>query len=387
MGNIKKIFILFVCLTMLCLLVPKNTSAETVSIEDMLEAMPAEEIIAVECSTGQMLMEKNSAEVREVSHLAKLMLALLAAEKIEKGELSLTDTVTVSAKANSMPAPQIWLDKNEKITAEELIKAITISNANDAAVALAEYIFGSTDEAVDDMNTKAKSLDMISTTYADVCGLDERTLSNAADTAILASEFVKHDILTPYFTSWIDHVRDGKAELVNLNRLVRTYKGITGLKACSSSSAGECTVVTAKRGKMEIAVVVLGCTDRTLCDDIAKKLLDMCFDMYSLYIPEITEDMLENIPVLLGEKSKVSVGFDKLPAVVVPKGSSASFDISFDKVEELSAPVKKGQVCGKLECRYGDQVIYSADLVAEWGVKQKTFAHCMKILLNYLLKI
>lgn len=386
MENIKKIFILFVCLMMLGFLVPKNTYAETVSVEDILEAMPADEIIAVECSTGQVLMEKRSTDVCEISHLAKLMLALLAAEKIESGELSLTDTVTVSAKANSMPAPQIWMDKNEKISVEELIKAITISNANDAAVALAEHIFGSTDEAVAKMNCKAKSLGMDSTTYADVCGLDDRTLSDAADTAILASELVKYDILTPYFTSWIDHVRGGKAELVNLNRLVRTYKGITGMKACSSATAGECSVATAKRGKMEIAVVVLKCSDRTLCDDIEKKLLDMCFDVYSLYTPEISEDMLKKIPVILGEESKVSVGFGELSAVIVPKGSSESFDISFDKEKELSAPVKKGQVCGKLVCRYGDQVIYSADLVAENGVKEKDFSFCLKVLLNYLLK-
>ena len=160
MINLKKFFILFLCLTMLCYLVPRHSAAETLSVEDMLEAMPAKEIIAVECSTGQVLMEKNSAQVCEISHLVKLMLVLLAAEKIEKGELSLTDTVTVSAKANSMPAPQIWLDKNEKISVEELIKAITIGNANDAAVALAEHIFGSTDEAVNEMNRKVKSLDM-----------------------------------------------------------------------------------------------------------------------------------------------------------------------------------------------------------------------------------
>ena len=126
MENIKKIFILFVCLMMLGFLVPKNTYAETVSVEDILEAMPAEEIIAVECSTGQVLMEKRSTDVCEISHLAKLMLALLAAEKIESGELSLTDTVTVSAKANSMPAPQIWLDKNEKISVENMMKLTRI---------------------------------------------------------------------------------------------------------------------------------------------------------------------------------------------------------------------------------------------------------------------
>ena len=387
MGNIKKTFIIFICLIMLSAMLPEHSFGETVSVERMLEAMPAREIIAVECTTGQILLEKNSAETIEISHIAKLMLALLAAEKVENDELSLTDTLTVSAKANSMPAPQIWLDKNEKICAEELVKAITIGNANDAAVALAEHIFGSTEKAVAEMNRKAKTLDMNSTVYFDVCGLDERTLSNAADTAILAFELVKHDILTPFFTSWIDNVRGGKAELVNRNRLVRTYKGITGMKACSSLSLGECSVVTARRGMMDIAVVVLGCTDRSQCDDIAKKLLDMCFDVYSLYTPEITADMLEKITVSGGEKSCVPVTFGDLPSVVVPKGSSASFDIIFDKDDTLTAPVKPGLVCGKLVCKYGNDVIYSAELVTKIGVKQKNFKFCLGVLMDYLLKI
>ncbi|WP_295152834.1 D-alanyl-D-alanine carboxypeptidase family protein [uncultured Ruminococcus sp.] len=386
MGMIKRTVILFICLTMLFALFPNHVCAETVAVEDILSAMPAKEIIAVECSTGKVLFEKNSAETTEISHLAKLMLILLTAEKLENNEISLNDTVTVSANANAMPAPQIWLDKGEKISVEELLKAVTVGNANDAAVALAEHIYGTTDAAVTEMNRKAKILDMNSTTYADVCGISEQTLSNAADTAILANELVKHDILTPYFTTWIDNVRGGKAELVSLNRLVRTYKGITGMKACSSKAAGECTVATAHRRDMDIAVVIIGCDKRENCDDMAKKLLDMCFDSYSLYSPEPEKYMLEDIKVTGGEEKKVAVTFGDLSPAVIPKGASASFDIRFERSEELTAPVKKGQHCGKLTCYYGDELMYSADLVAAKGVKQISFKYCFEQLLYYFLK-
>lgn len=386
MSKMRKILILMICAMCLFTAIPQRICAETVSVEDMLADMPAREIIAVECSTGQVLFEKNSAETSEVSHLAKLMLVLLAAEKLERGELALTDTVTVSANANSMPAPQIWLDKNEKISVEELIKAVTVGNANDAAVALAEHLYGSTDAAVIEMNSKANSLDMLSTSYADVCGIDERTLSNALDTAKVAAELVKYDIITPYFTAWLEYVRDGKAELVNRNRLVRTYKGITGMKACSSSSAGECAVVTAKKRDMDIAVVILGCDQRDNCDDIAKKLLDMCFDSYSLYAPEPDKDMLKRISVKGGEEKSVPVTFGELPSVVIPKGSSATFDVRFERSEELTAPVEKGQICGKLTCYYGDREMYSADLVAAKSVNEISFKFCFKELLFYLLK-
>ncbi|MBQ8967852.1 serine hydrolase [Ruminococcus sp.] len=382
----KRITILFISLAVLLSAVPR-VSAETVSVEELLAAMPAKSIVACECTTGRVLMEKSADETVEISHLAKLMLLLLAAEKLESGELHLEDTVTASAKANSMPAPQIWLDKNEKISVEELIKALTVGNANDAAVALAEHIFGSAEAAVEQMNSKAETLDMRSTTYADVCGINERTLSTAEDTAKLAGELVKHDILTLYFTSRIEYVRGDKAELVNLNRLVRNYKGITGLKACSSSAAGECSVVTARRRDMDIAVVILGCDKRENCDDMAKKLLDMCFDSYSLYTPEPDEKMLEKIPVKGGEKLAVKVTFGELAPAVIPKGSSYSFDIDFEKESELTAPVKKGQVCGKLTCRFGEEEMYSAELVAAEPVKQKSFPFCLKQLVVFLLKI
>ena len=382
----KKLTIMFICLTVLCGLLPDRVCAETVLVEDLLDAMPADEIIAVECSTGKVLMEKNSDMTAEVSHLAKLMLVLLTAEKIENGELSLDDVVTASANANSQPAPQIWLDKNEKITVDELLKSITVSNANDGAVALAEHIFGSSESAVAEMNRKAELLDMRSTTYADVCGIDEHTLSDAADTAVLASELVKHEMLIPYFTSWLEYVRDGKAELVNLNRLVRSYKGITGMKACSTSAAGECAVVTAQRSGMDIAVVIIGGDKRENVDDMSKKLLDMCFESYSLYSPEPTAEMLKKIPVNGGEQKNVAVTFGELPDAVIPKGSSSGFEMKFEKEEQLTAPVKKGQVCGRLTCMMGGQEMYSAELVAAKDVKKISFAFNLKQLLINLLK-
>lgn len=386
MRIMRKMLILMICVMCLFAAIPQRVCAETISVEELLAAMPASEIVAVECSTGQVLFEKNSAEAVPVSHLAKLMLILLAAERLESGEFSLTDTVTVSANANSMPDPQIWLDKGEKISAEDLIKAVTIGNANDGAVALAEHIFGSTEAAVGEMNSKAKLLDMTATYYADVCGSDKKTVSSAADTAKLAAELVKYETLTPYFTAWIDYVREGKAELVNRNRLVRTYKGITGMKACSSSAAGECAVVTACKRDMDVAVVILGCDSRDNCDDIGKKLLDMCYESYSLYAPEPEEDMLTEIPVKGGEEKSVPVTFGELPRTVIPKGSSATFDMQFMKSEELEAPVKKGQVCGRLTCYYGDREMYSAELVAARSVKEISFTFCLKQMLLYLLR-
>lgn len=362
-------------------------SAEEDDTDEIIELMPARSIVAMECSSGQILYEKNAHEITGISHLAKLMLLLAAAEKLEDGSLSLEDIVTVSANANGMSDPQVWLDKGEKISAEELIKALTVGNANDAAVALAEHIFGSTDAALADLARKARSLDMSDTEICDVCGIDENTRSSAADVGKIASELIKYDILTPYFCSWLEYIRDGKAELVNRNRLVRSYKGITGMKACGSENAGECGVFTAERNGMKIAVVVLGCDSRDNLEDISGKLLDICFENFLVYIPKTDREMTKPIPVKGGEKREVPVTFGELVPIVINKCSSKDFEIEVTREEELVAPVCEGMVCGKLVCRDGDDTIYSAKIITSSSVKKISFTFCLRKMLLYFLKM
>jgi len=360
-------------------------SADTVSIEKMLEEIPADEIIVTECHTGKILFEKNSVQEREISHLTKLMTLLIAAEKLESGEISLDDTVTVSANANSMDGSQIWLDKGEKIRLEELIKSISIGNANDACVALAEHISGSEKDFTDKMNSKAKSLDMAGTHFADCTGMSDQSRSNAADMALLAAELVKCKSLTKYLTVWRDFVRDGKAELVSQNRLVRTYSGITGMKACSSRSAGECSVVTAEKNGMCICVVILGCESSEARESASKKLLDMSFEAFQIYSPEITKDMLKDIPVTGGEYHTIKVEFEAITPVIIPRGSYNSVEVRFEKKEEIAAPVKKNETVGKLSCVLNNETILKTDLRSAESVKKMNFKFgFLKLLYNLI---
>lgn len=360
-------------------------SADTVSIEKMLEEIPADEIIVTECHTGKILFEKNSVQEREISHLTKLMTLLIAAEKLESGEISLDDKVTVSANANSMEGSQIWLDKGEKIRLEELIKSISIGNANDACVALAEHISGSEKDFTDEMNSKAKLLDMAGTHFADCTGMSDQSRSNAADMALLAAEIVKYKSLAGYLTVWRDFVRDGKAELVSQNRLVRTYNGITGMKACSSRSAGECSVVTAEKNGMCICVVILGCESSEARESASKKLLDMSFDAFQIYSPEIAKDMLKDIPVTGGEYHKIKVEFGTITPVIIPRGSYNLVEVRFEKKEEIAAPVKKNETVGKLSCILNNETILKTELRSAESVKKMNFKFgFLKLLYNLI---
>lgn len=362
-----------------------SVTADTVSIEQMLREITAEEIIVTECVTGKVLFEKNSQVKREISHLAKLMTLLIAAEKLESGEISLDDTVTVSAEANAMEGAQIWLDKGEKIRLEELIKAISIGNANDACVALAEHMGGSEAEFVKLMNKKANKLGMENTSFADSTGMSQETVSTAYDLSILAAELIKHENLKEYLTIWLDTVRDGKAELVSQNRLVRTYNGITGLKACGSKSAGECSAVTAERNGMKVAVIILGSDTSENREAAAKKLLDMSFESFQIYMPEITKDMVKKIDVKGGETDKVKVSFGEIKPVIIPRGAYSSVEIDFEKRESIEAPVLKGQKAGKLVCRLGEEVFFSADLKTCSEVKKMNFkCGFLKLMYNLL---
>lgn len=347
-----------------------SASADTVSVKQLLEDIPAKEIAAVECTTGKVLFEKNSLEKREISHLAKLMTLLVCAEKLDSGEITLDDEVTVSAEANAMQGSQIWLDKGEKIRLEELIKSITIGNANDACAALSEYMGGSLDGAVDMMNKHAKTLGMENTHFADCMGMSSETVSCAYDFALLSGELLKYDFLRDYLTCWTDTVRDGKAELVSLNRLIRTYSGITGMKCCASQSVGECGIFTAERRGMKIAVVILGCDTSENRDKSAQKLLDMCFDMFELYTPEISKDMLKKVKVTNGEQQSVKVGFSNIRPVIIPRGASGQVEIEFKREDSLAAPVKKGQKLGSLCCKMNGDTIIKADLTAKSKVKK-----------------
>ena len=164
-------------------------------------------------------------------------------------------------------------------------------------------------------------LGMNGTVYTDCTGMGEGNVTTAKDTALLCSELAKYKNLTPYLTCWLDTVRDGKAELVNLNRLVRTYKGVTGMKAWGSEKAGSCIAATAEKGDMSVCVVLNGCDSQEDMNAEAKKLLNLAFDTYEIYTPELPEDMVKETVVCGGEELSVKLAPEGLYPIVIPRGT------------------------------------------------------------------
>lgn len=331
---------------------------------DTFPETSAAAVCLYEAESGNVILERGDDESRPVGHLAKLMTALICAEKCDSGEMSFSDTVKVSANANSKQGAQIWLDAGEEITIGELMRSIIIGNANDACCALAEQLSGSEGDHVTRLNERADKLGMKHTRFADVLGESESTVSTAYDIALLSAELSKHDELTKLFTTRIDSVRGGKAELVNNNRLILSYKGILGTKACGGERSGECIAACARKNGMTLCAVLLGEPVADTKLDDAETLLDTGFEKYRIFSPDIDKKYTSPIPVTGGCKNTVRVKISDDPPALIKAGTAGDVELTSELPEILEAPVKRGSVLGKLVYTLDGKQILEKDIVA-----------------------
>ncbi len=343
--------------------------------------------ILTEMQTGTVLYEKNADQKMYPSHFNKLMTLLLLAEKIESGDVRSGDLFMTSDKANSQGDPQIWLDRNEKITVDELIKAITVGNANDAAVTIAENVSKSEADFVSQMNVKANELGMTNTVFRDCTGVDRENITTARDLCVLCIQLAKFEFLTPYLKTWLVNVRNGKAELVNSNRLVRSFSGVTGMKACSSKESGSCACVTAEKSKLKLCAVVLGCTDNDVRDSDARKLLKSGAECFQLFSPQVPEKLLKSISVTGGESLECELELDNKPLVVIKRGTASELEMKTEVADKLQAPVAKGQVCAIYTLEYDKKPVCSVNIVAKSDVRKMNWLCGIKKLLYNLIKL
>ena len=222
-SNFKKILVIFFCIILFSFCFFNFSYAEstyiwsdTSSLETVSEnkttdlKLESGGAILIEQSTGKVLYDHNAHEKFRPASVTKVMSLLLIMEAIDNKQISLRDNVTCSANAASMGGSQIWLEENETLTVEEMLKAICLNSANDCVVALAEFIAGSEEEFVNRMNAKAKSLGMNDTTFKNCHGLDEDNhLTSAYDIALMSRELLnKHPSITKYTSVYMDKLRN-----------------------------------------------------------------------------------------------------------------------------------------------------------------------------------
>lgn len=342
--------------------------------------------VVLEATSMKVISESHSDEIFPTGHFAKLMTLLVTAECIEEGDISIDDVVVTSKHANSMQGTQIWLDAGEKITVRELIKSITIGNANDACVALAEAVAESEKTFVERMNVRASKLGMESTYFADCTGISDATTTSAYDIAVLTAELSKHDWLFEYTTTWMDSVRNGKTELVNNNTLVRNYNGIIGFKSFSSENVFFLSAA-AKKNDMTVVYVRTFETDKDILFSRAKEAMNSAFSAFELYTPEYDDVILSDCSVNCGEKLTCKVQAKKDAVLLIPKWRSGDVEISYQRVDMIPAPVKKGTVIGDISVKLGDETIFSTQIVTSESVNKLSLLEMYRRLLLELLNI
>lgn len=354
-------------------------------------ALTAEEVKApsaalMEAQTGKFLFEKNSHEKRACASVTKIMTLLLVMEALDSGKIGLKDQVSVSEHAASMGGSQIWLKPGENMTVDDMLKACVIASANDASVVLGEYVAGSEEEFVSQMNQKAKALQMNDTTFKNCYGLDEEGhVTSAHDVAIMSRELIQHKKIFDYTKTWMDYLRGGKTQLVNTNKLLKTYRGITGLKTGTTSKAGSCISATAERGGVSLIAVVLGCPDTKTRFSSASSLLDYGFANWSVAKPSIPQEASLPVPVKNGMEPQVGADVDSGGKILIPKGKAEKVKYEVKREENVAAPVKKGQTLGKVTCTLDGSVLQEFPIRAKSPVAELTFGAVFQLLLRGVL--
>jgi len=333
--------------------------------------------ILIEAETGKILFARNIHRRLPPASMVKMMLSLIVMGKIKHGEISLSDKVKVSRHASMIGGSQVYLREGEVFSLRDMMKAVMIKSACDAAVAVSEHISGSTKKFLVLMNKRASELKMNDTIFKTTNGLPKvqnghsGDMSSAYDMAILARELVKYPTVLKWTNTKTDTFRNGKFILTNTNKLLKTFPELDGLKTGYYRRAGWSFTATAKKGNMRLISVVMGCPTKKARFDKTKEILNMGFKNYAkLVLVKKGDIAFKNIPIIMGNKSYIDGISNKNISLVIKKSDEKKIikqKILFDRIQ---APVEKGQRIGCILTKLNKKTIAETSIIAPENVDQ-----------------
>ncbi len=350
-------------------------AAETAETADNSLNLESGGAVLIEQKTGQVLYEHNMHEQLRPASVTKVMSLLLIMEALDSGQISLTDKVPCTEDAAGMGGSQIWLEVGEELTVDEMLKAICVVSANDCTVAMADYLCGSQEAFVQKMNERAKELGMNDTTFKNCHGIDEDGhVTSAYDIALMSRELLNnHPTILNYTTIWMDTLRNGESELVNTNKLIRNYKGATGLKTGSTSIALYNLSASATRDGLSLIAVIMKAPTTKIRFAEAQKLLDYGFSNYQYKDLATRGTVLKEADVTKGVTSKVNLVLESDVGLLLKKGEDKNIEQTINLEENISAPVAQGQKVGEIVYTLNGVEVGRTNIVAESSVEKKTF--------------
>lgn len=389
MKTIKKLLaVMLICIQTLQFSMVPNVLAEetattpgTEQTSDTAVEVTAPSAILMEMTTGTVLYEKDADTARPPASVTKVMTMLLIFDALAEGKIQLEDKVTTSEYASSMGGSQVFLETGEKQTVETLLKCISISSANDACVAMAEYISGNEEEFVRQMNLRAEGLGMKHTHFVNCNGLDaEGHETSARDIALMSRELLlKYPEIHNYCTIWMENITHttskGSSEfgLTNTNKLIRQYEYATGLKTGSTGKAKFCVSATAEKNGVSLIAVIMGAEDSKARFKDAVTLLNYGFGKCQMYTDEKMPS-LDPISVTGSIQESISLEYEKKFTYLDTTGANLNAVTSRLQIpDKVNAPVKKGDTVGQRIYYLDEKEIGSVNLLAEETVKKAGF--------------
>lgn len=341
--------------------------------------------LLMEESTGNIIFEKNKDKEVAIASMTKMVAQIIILENIESGKIKWSDIVTVSKNASDMGGSQIYLSPNEKMSVKDLFKGISMASANDATVAMAEYIAGSEEKFVSLMNKKIKEIGLSHTVFKNCTGLDEDGhYSTAYDMAMIAKELLSHKDIYNFSSVYEDYLRvntPNKFWLVNTNKLVRLYDGADGLKTGHTDNAKYCLAATAKKNGMRLIAIVLGEENAKIRNSEAMSLLDYGFDNKKIQTIKKSTDVLGKVKFERTNKNIVNVYPKKDINILQDKGvNNKKYKININ-VKNVNVPLKKGDVVGDVVISFDKKEVMREDLVIHDDIHKLNY---FEILLNSL---
>lgn len=351
-------------------------------------ATNASSVIVLEPTTGEVIYERNSHERRHPASMTKIMTMLLVMESVENNIIKWDDIITVSENASSMGGSQILLETNEQMSVYDMFKGLAVASGNDAAVALAEKIAGTEEAFVSMMNDKAKQLGLEDTNFKNPHGLDDANhYSSAYDMAIMSKELLKYPKVLEFTSIYEDYLRKGTDRsfwLVNTNKLVRFYPGVDGLKTGYTEEAGFCISATAKKDGLRVITVVMGEPDSKTRNADVTSTFDYVFAQYALKNIVDTNTVLKEVNIERADIEKIGI-ISKEEVTDLYKKKDGLSNVTYEiEVDNLKAPIAKGEVVGRLILKDNENIIRTVDLTVKEDVYK---ANIFTLYTRYLKKI
>lgn len=333
--------------------------------------------ILIDMDSNQVLYDQNSTDRMPVASIVKLMTIMLAFEQIEAGAISLEDKVMVSETASGMGGSQIFLDANCEYNLGQLLKSVIVCSANDSSVALAEHISGSENTFVEKMNLRAKEMGLNNTNYVNCTGLPaDNQYSCALDVAKILKNVLRYEKYNEYSKVWLEdfeHPSGRTTEMTNTNRLSRFYEGCIGGKTGSTSEAGYCLAVGAKRNNLSLISVVLGANTTKERFKSASDLLNFGFANYENHMIDVSD--LVNINYK--DERALKIKIDGACGVLTEKGKTPNYTINCYVPNKISK-CDMGQELGYVEIVIDGQVYSRLTVLADEQINEPSFMDNLK---------